>query len=277
MKIIFIALIPFLLVGCLFQLPADKVDGDNPAVDQSEELLILPQVEIDNFSNQDPLVEETINLKSEESELEFPAVVKNKVAFASQAPYANWDLPYQEACEEASLINADKFFTHSDLTPAIMDEEIKKLVEWENTNLGLYSDTNINEVEKIAREYFGFNTEIIVNVSVDSIKKYLAEGKLIIAPFAGRELGNPNFTAPGPLYHMLVITGYDRNQFITNDVGTRKGENYKYKYQTLIDAIYDLPTIDNKVFRPYDDNTLSDEQKAQKMLGGNKTFLVVWK
>jgi len=58
-------------------------------------------------------------------------------------------------------------------------------------------------------------------------------------PAAGRELGNPNFTDPGPLYHMLVVRGYTENNFITNDVGTRKGENYQYKYDVLMNAIHD--------------------------------------
>jgi hypothetical protein len=38
---------------------------------------------------------------------------------------------------------------------------------------------------------------------------------------------------------MLVIKGYDNNEFITNEVGTKRGDGFKYKYQQLIDAVHD--------------------------------------
>lgn len=52
-------------------------------------------------------------------------------------------------------------------------------------------------------------------------------------------LGNPYFTPPGPIYHMLVIKGYNLTEFITNDPGTRRGADYVYSYQTLMKAIHD--------------------------------------
>jgi hypothetical protein len=69
----------------------------------------------------------------------------------------------------------------------------------------------------------------------------LVSGKLVIIPAAGRLLGNPNFSGQGPIYHMLVVRGFDNKtgEFITNDPGTRKGEGYRYKYSVLINAIHD--------------------------------------
>jgi len=58
-------------------------------------------------------------------------------------------------------------------------------------------------------------------------------------PLAGRELNNPYFRAPGPIYHMLVIKGYDSDEFIVNEVGTKRGDSFKYKYDVLINAIHD--------------------------------------
>ncbi|KKR45570.1 MAG: hypothetical protein UT82_C0026G0013, partial [Parcubacteria group bacterium GW2011_GWB1_40_14] len=76
--------------------------------------------------------------------------------------------------------------------------------------------------------------------TVDTIKRELAAGNPIIVPAAGRELGNPYFTSPGPLYHMLVIRGYTSDdKFITNDPGTRRGEEYTYKFDILMNAIHD--------------------------------------
>jgi hypothetical protein len=54
-------------------------------------------------------------------------------------------------------------------------------------------------------------------------------------------LGNPNFTPPGPFYHNLVLTGFTKdNLIITNDPGTRKGEDYSYEVDVLYEAIHDF-------------------------------------
>ena len=49
----------------------------------------------------------------------------------------------------------------------------------------------------------------------------------------------PNFTPPGPVYHMLVVKGYDAQNFITNDVGTRKGESYTYTKDVIMKNMHD--------------------------------------
>jgi len=75
--------------------------------------------------------------------------------------------------------------------------------------------------------------------SVNDIKEIIASGKLVIVPAAGRELGNPFYRSPGPLYHMLLIKGYTQNRFITNDAGTKRGENYPYDFDTVTNANHD--------------------------------------
>ncbi|HRH93673.1 MAG TPA: hypothetical protein PKV72_04050, partial [Candidatus Peribacteria bacterium] len=73
-----------------------------------------------------------------------------------------------------------------------------------------------------------------------AMKEALAGGKLIIVPAAGRQLGNPYFQSPGPPYHMLVLRGYTRDgHVITNDPGTKRGENFAYTWSALINAIHD--------------------------------------
>jgi hypothetical protein len=62
----------------------------------------------------------------------------------------------------------------------------------------------------------------------------------VIVPAAGRLLGNPYFTAPGPIYHMLILRGYTAsNQFISNDPGTKRGESYVYSVDTIMNAMHD--------------------------------------
>lgn len=271
-KIFFIVFICLISAGCVrTNQPADLnlTKNNDQNFHESEEVAKIKSQE-DELENQ-------INLSQDLQPeiIKLPATLDNKVQFASQAPLANWELPYQEACEEASMITVSYFFEKNDLTSEKMDEEIKKLVDWEIQYFNTYTDTNAQEVAKIIEKYFGLQVEIIEEVTVESIKKELAKGNLIIAPFAGRMLGNPNFTEPGPLFHMLVIRGYDRNEFITNDVGTRKGEGYKYDYNVLLEAIHDLPMVDGQVFRPYDRDDYSDGQKEQLMTQGKKLFLSI--
>lgn len=167
-----------------------------------------------------------------------PKSVRIAVPFASQAPFANWDALHQEACEEASLILVKRYLNGEGVTPQQMEDEIQMLVKWETDN-GYAIDVDVEELKTIAKEVYGLNGTVITDVSVERIKKELAAGHPIIIPAAGRLLGNPNFTGLGPPYHMLVIIGYDSKNFITNDVGTRKGAGYVYSYDTIINAIHD--------------------------------------
>ncbi len=164
------------------------------------------------------------------------------VPFTSQAPHLNWDQPYQDFCEEASILMAVQYLRGdiisnadfaNDKMLAIMDFEIKKF--------GYYRDTNIEEVAVIFREFYGIkDVKIVYNPTVEDIKKALIEKKAVVVPVAGRQLYNPYFTPPGPLYHMLVIKGFTKDgKFITNDPGTRRGANFIYKPDVLMNAIHD--------------------------------------
>ncbi len=172
---------------------------------------------------------------------QLPETLNLAIPFQSQAPHANWELPYQEACEEASLIMADRFFSGLPLTPNIMDEEIKKVVAWEKQTFGYFEDTTVSEVARIAREFFSLSATIETDVTVDAIKQALTEQKVVIVPAAGQHLPNPYFSGEGPLYHMLVIRGYTQTHFITNDPGTRRGEEFLYAYDDLLDVVHDWP------------------------------------
>lgn len=221
------------------------------------------------------VVENKVVAAKESVAEKLPSKVNMDVAFATQAPNSDWGLPYQEACEEAALIQARKYFYNEKLDKAIMDAEIKKTVEWETAYFNVYTDTALSEVEIIAEQYFGLDAEISEDVSVENIKKQLAQGFLVLAPTAGRELGNPNFKQPGPIYHFVVIRGYKGDKFIVNDVGTRKGEAYVYDVDVLINAIHDLPMVNNLLFRPYEETALEDSVKQANMLTGVPRVLIV--
>ena len=163
------------------------------------------------------------------------------------------------------MIMAHKYFKDAGLSPHIMEQEILSLIKWE-TDQGYSVDVTAVETATILHDHFGLSATVVTDVSTDMIKRKLSAGKLIIVPAAGRELDNPFFTSPGPIYHMLVIRGYDESsgEFITNDPGTKRGEGYRYRYQTLLSAVHDWD-------QSRADGGMTDEEMAQ----GRKVMIVV--
>ena len=172
--------------------------------------------------------------------IEIPRKVDYDVTFAAQAPQGDWSLPYKEACEEASLLMVYYYFTEKELNNDIMNDEILKLVDWQEERFGYYEDTDTEEMIITAEEYFNMKVKRLDNPTVNILKKELAEGNLIVVPVDGQKLPNPYFRPPGPPYHVLVIRGYDSDEFISNDPGTRRGDGFKYKYDDLVEVIHDF-------------------------------------
>lgn len=162
------------------------------------------------------------------------------VPFISQAPKKIWDALHEDACEEASLLMVENFLQKETAgTIEAQDKEIKSIVQYETkNNYGL--SVTLEELAKIAQDYSGMKKpRVEKEATIEKIKQELANGKPVIIPAAGKILPNPNFKNGGPNYHMLVVKGYDANGFITNDPGTRKGENFRYTFQALFNAIHD--------------------------------------
>ncbi|MBL7022347.1 C39 family peptidase [Patescibacteria group bacterium] len=170
---------------------------------------------------------------------ELPLEFNLDIPFMVQAPNGNWDLPYQEGCEEAVIIMLNYYLEEEELNRELADKEILDLVKWQEDNRGKYKDTTIAETANIVEKYYGYNTEILYNPSIEDIKQEIVKGNPVIAPFYGRALNNPNYSGEGPLYHMMVIKGYTNNKFITNDPGTKKGKDYMYDYNTIMTAMHD--------------------------------------
>lgn len=161
------------------------------------------------------------------------------VPFQSQAPFANWDQLHDEACEEASVVIVQYYNSRQSLSVEAMEEQIQNMVSWEINYFGSHKDLTAAETKALARNFYDLNLKIKNISSIDDIKKEIAQDHLVIIPTAGRLLGNPNFRSPGPVYHMLVVSGYDGNKITTQDVGTRNGQNYVYNEEVLFNAIHD--------------------------------------
>jgi hypothetical protein len=191
------------------------------------------------------------------------------VPFSPQAPFADWGLPYQEACEETSALLVHYFLQDLALTPGVADSEILNLVAWQKENLGHYQHTTALETAQMLNNYFGYErVEVQYDISMDDIKSHVAAGRPVILPLAGRLLGNPYFRSPGPVYHMLVVKGFTEDgKFITNDVGTKRGENFAYDPDVLFNAIHDVPEGGDE---------WKHEKPAEYILTGRKAMIVVY-
>ncbi len=169
-----------------------------------------------------------------------PESINLAVPFTPQAPNADWNQPYQDACEEASMAMVHYFYSKKVFTPANADREILNMVAFEEEKFGYGYDITAEEAAKVAKNFYGYErVEVIYEPTVDAIKSFLAKGFPVVAPIYGRALGNPYFTPPGPTYHMLTIKGYTKGGFITNDPGTRRGADYVYSFDILMNAIHD--------------------------------------
>ena len=172
-------------------------------------------------------------------EVEIPEELNLKVPFYSQAPFSNWDYPWQEACEEASiLLAANEYFDHN-WSREEFNEEILKLVEWEKERFGYYEHTSVGEIVETLKEYLKLDAVIHEDPSFEDVQRILVQGHLIVMTFAGKELGNPNYTNGGPVYHAMLIKGYKEGKIITHDVGTRRGEDYVYSWETIYNSLHD--------------------------------------
>ena len=171
-----------------------------------------------------------------------PLPVNLAVPFSSQAPRGDWSLPWQEACEEVSALLVDAFWRG--LSPAVTEVETGTLalVEWQQKHFGYYKHTTAAQTARMIREVYDYRrVDVLYDVGIDDIAKQVRAGRPVIVPLAGRLLGNPYYTQPGPVYHMLVVKGIAENgDVITNDVGTRHGRNLTYAPSVFLNAMHDV-------------------------------------
>jgi hypothetical protein len=173
------------------------------------------------------------------------------VPFSPQAPFANWlDSRQNYACEEASALMAVKWAKGEQLSLAEAEETIIAMSEWQSKHYGYFQDTSAQDtVDRIFKEYFDYhNVMVRSGIDADHIKQALWDGNVVIAPVRGRELANPYYTPPGPLIHMVLVVGYDKEtrEFITNDPGTRRGEKLRYKEELFENALQDYASGHNE-------------------------------
>lgn len=176
-----------------------------------------------------------------------------QMKFTTQAPMSNWAEPWQNACEEASIVMVDAFYNNKTLTTIGAQNQLQQVFNVKEQYFSKSKNENAEQVVDLINNFLNWEAKIVTNPSVELIKTEIDNQRPVIVPTYGKALKNPNFLNGGSDYHMLVISGYDENSrtFITQEPGTRHGHNYPYAYSVLIEAIHDfLPNGQTKNGQP---------------------------
>ncbi|OHA05724.1 MAG: hypothetical protein A3B29_03205 [Candidatus Sungbacteria bacterium RIFCSPLOWO2_01_FULL_51_34] len=166
------------------------------------------------------------------------------VPFTSQAPFGNWAQPWQDFCEEAIIVMAAAFVraeTLSPILPARARDEMLFLMRYELSRFGYHKDIGAREIAETLTDRYGVVAVVKPVRSPEDVKKEILRYRAVILPLAGRELRNQYFMSPGPVYHTVLVKGYDDrdNTFITNEPGTRFGNGFRYDQNLLYQALAD--------------------------------------
>lgn len=250
----------FLIVGIYFVLEKKNQQGigtfEQEEIIQEKEKTSI-EVEKEKLVEEPNVLEENIANKKIDN-------IISGVPFVLQAPFANWDDSiFQDACEEAAILMVNGWLEKKAFSKQQMHDEIIKIVQLEKELLGEYVDASAEDTALIMKKYSKYEKITVVkNIELDDLKKEIVKGNLVVIPTNGQKLKNPFYTAPGPITHMIAVIGYDsaKKEFVTNDSGTKRGENYRYGEDILFSAIRDYPTGN------HNKNPFSETKIAKNMI-----------
>ncbi|MFZ2189650.1 MAG: C39 family peptidase [Candidatus Magasanikiibacteriota bacterium] len=164
------------------------------------------------------------------------------VPFTSQAPYYNWREPWQNFCEEASILMVDSYYAKKNLNQLTAKTELLRINRIKENQYGRSLDENAQKITELINLFLPWEAKTVSNPTPEQIKNEIDNSRPVIIPVYGKSLKNPYFKNGGPIYHVLVISGYneDKKEFITQEPGTRFGLDFRYKYDTILNAIHDF-------------------------------------
>ncbi len=163
------------------------------------------------------------------------------VPYICQNPFRNeggWDF-HDESCEEAALLQSYLFLSGETVTAEQADQIFRDMINWqeEKENFGEHKDLYGKDMKRFIEGYYDLSSEQVVHLfdlNKKIIQKVIHTGYPIIVPIKGELLKNPFYPHPG--YHMLTVIGYSEDVVITNDVGTKRGEQYPYEWERFLSA-----------------------------------------
>lgn len=167
-----------------------------------------------------------------------------EVPFTSQAPEENWNEPWQNACEETSIVMVNAFYKDDDeLTREEAKKKILEVLKVKKNEIKVSKDESVDTiVELINTLDLNFEAKSVSNPSQEDLIEEIQNNRPVIIPVFAHELPNPYYGENGPDYHVIVLVGYDeaKQVFKVNDPGTQKGEGLEFSYEVIMEAIHDL-------------------------------------
>lgn len=179
------------------------------------------------------------------------SMAKNlSVPFTPQAPYGNWHQPWQDACEEASIVMVNNYYQNNDIKTIDKikaKKSISEIFKIKEGKWGKSLDEASSKVVDLINNFLPWEAKAVKDPTLEDLKNEIDNNRPIIIPAYGKAIKNPHFRNGGPEYHMLVISGYDneKNEFITQEPGTKYGLDFRYSFAIIMDAIHDHPPIGN--------------------------------
>lgn len=166
--------------------------------------------------------------------------VKLDVPYISQAPDGNWISPWDKACEEASAIMIDYFYTQAAFTRDITQTNILKIVDWENKNLEKNADTDAIETIKFINTNTSYTATVKTTPRLEEIKAELRKSRPIIALVNRYTLYKTPPVGSKNSYHTVVITGFNDENGEFSVLDPADPDRNIYAYSDLISALHDL-------------------------------------
>ncbi len=174
----------------------------------------------------------------------FPGLVQSKpvllsVPFTSQAPEGNWIEPWDNACEETSILMVEMYYQgNSNVNVEESKKQIQNILKKKESLYGKSKDESPEKIIQMIETLYKRKASLQKDITTEKIKNQIDLGQPVIIAFDTRLIKNPNFIAPQPTYHVAVIVGYDdeTKEFLVNDPGSSDGEQFRYGYEELLAA-----------------------------------------
>lgn len=174
-------------------------------------------------------------------------IVDLPVPFTSEIPNGTWTKPWNNACEEASIIMAEGYYYgYTGLIPKTTAmKNMAPLFKIEDKIFGSNADSDAARTAKLINNYTDFSATIVDDPTLDDIKNELIAGRPVISFHYAKDLKNKNhrWRVGGSYYHVMVIVGYDDDtqEFIFNDSGdVQTGNKYRYTYGAVMASLHDF-------------------------------------
>ncbi len=183
-------------------------------------------------------------------------IVKLKVPYTSEIPLGSWVKPWNNACEEASMVMAESYyFGNESMTKAVAVKYMTPIFKIEDKIFGSNADSDTVRTAKLLNDYLSVSATIKNNPTIEEIKDQLRRGKPVISFHYAKDIKNPyhHWRVGGSYFHVMVLVGFDdnTNEFLVHDSGDPvTGAYHRYGYNLIMNTLHDFNFKNHKADGP---------------------------